>query len=299
MLLRVGCEFGYDSPAETPAVVLVRPHPVPAHRIVRERWDIDPAVPSHGYLDLFENRCERLVLPTGSSKLCYDAVVDVSGDPDPVALDARQIPVEELPDETIVYTLASRYCQTETLSQIAWHLFGQTPPGWTRVQTICDWIHQNIRYGLLQSTTQTTAVDVYVAGGGMCRDFAHLAITFCRALNIPARYVFGYMPDISLPYPPPRMDFHAWFEVFLDDRWWTFDARFNRPMVGRIPVGIGRDAVDVAMVTTYGPAAFQFMNVWADEVSDDELGNEPDSSTRSETSRQSEALVLGRGEDPA
>jgi transglutaminase-like putative cysteine protease len=297
MLLHVGCEFGYDSPAETPAVVLVRPHPVPAHRIVRERWEIDPPVASHGYLDQFQNRCERLVLPQGSSKLCYDAVVEVSGEPDPVAPEARQLPVEALPDETIVYTLASRYCQTESLSQVAWHLFGQTPPGWARVQAVCDWIHQNIRYGLLKSTTQTTAVDVYVAGGGMCRDFAHLAVTFCRALNIPARYVFGYMPDIGVPGPHPPMDFHAWFEVYLGDRWWTFDARFNTPRIGRIPIGIGRDAVDVAMVTTYGPAAFHHMEVWTDEVADGTDGAEPDAASRSAGPSQSEALVLGRGED--
>src|SRR5262249_56575912 len=140
-------------------------------------------VPSHGYLDLFQNRCERLVLPTGSSTLCYDAVVEVSGEPDPIAPDAPQLPVERLPDETLVYTLASRYCQTETLSQVAWHLFGQSPPGWARVQAVCDWGHQNIRYGLLRSTPLTTAVDVYVAGGGIWRDFAHLPLTSCPALH--------------------------------------------------------------------------------------------------------------------
>lgn len=297
MLLRVGCQFFYESPAPTPAVVLIRPHPMPDHRIVRETWTIDPPRSSHGYLDLFRNRCERLILPTGSSRLCFDAVVEVSGASDPVAPDAPQLPVEELPDETLVFTLASRYCQTEALSQVAWHFFGQTPPGWARVQAICDWVHQNIRYGLLRSTPLTTAVDVYVAGGGICRDFAHLAITFCRALNIPARYVFGYMPDLGVPEPHRLMDFHAWFEAYLGDRWWTFDARFNEPRIGRVPVGLGRDAVDVAMVTSYGPAAFRSMEVWADETAGAADEAEPATAAEAGTPGQSEALVLGRGED--
>ncbi len=296
MHLRLGCEFEYDSPAPTPAVVLVQPHPDPAHRIVREGWETDPAIDRHGYLDLFRNRCHRLVLPNGPSTLRYDAVVEVSEEPDPVAPDTPQLAVEDLPDEVLIYTLASRYCLTETLSQVAWNLFGTTEPGWARVQAVCDWIHQNIRYGALRSTPLTTAVDVYVAGGGMCRDFAHLAITFCRALNIPARYVFGYMPDIGVPPPYPPMDFHAWFETYLGDRWWTFDARFNTPRIGRVPIGVGRDAVDVAMVTTYGPAAFRRMVVWTDEAHVGTEGAEA-GKPETETRERSEALVLGRGED--
>jgi transglutaminase-like putative cysteine protease len=270
MLLRVGCEFEYDSPVPTPTVVLVRPHPLPPHRVVEEDWTIEPATASRRYRDLFSNQCERLILPEGTSTLRYDALVEVSGAPDPVVPETPQHQVENLPDETLVYTLASRYCQTESLSQVAWHLFGQTPPGWARVQAVCDWVHQNIRYGLLHSTPMTTAVDVYVAGGGMCRDFAHLSITFCRALNIPARYVFGYIPDIGVEGPFPPMDFHAWFEVYLrgpqGGRWYTFDARFNRPLIGRIPIGRGRDAVDVAMMTSYGAAQFRRMTVWCDVV---------------------------------
>jgi len=234
------------------------------------------------------------VLPVGHSTLRYDALVEVSGDPDPVAPDAAQVPVEDLPDEALVYTLASRYCHSEVLSQVAWHLFGATQPGWGRVQAICDWIHGNIRYGALRSTPVTTAVDVYVAGGGMCRDFAHLAITFCRALNIPARYVFGYMPDPRVPGSQPATDFHAWFEAYLDDRWWTFDARFNTPLVGRIPIGIGRDAVDVAMVTSYGAASFQRMTVWVnpgDEMEQDGLREE----RPARTPDVSEALVVEAG----
>jgi transglutaminase-like putative cysteine protease len=296
VLINAGCEFEYDSAAASPAVVLVQPHPDPAHRVLSETWVIEPAVARHGYQDGFRNRCQRLILPEGVCKLRYDATIEISGDPDPVALETPQLMVEDLPDEVIAYTLASRYCQTEALSQVAWHLFGQSPLGWGRVQAVCDWIHVNIRYGLLKSTPMTTAVDVYVAGGGMCRDFAHLAITFCRALNIPARYVFGYMPDIGVPGPFPPMDFHAWFEVYLGDRWWTFDARFNTPRIGRIPIGIGRDAVDVAMITTYGPANFRRMTVWTDEV-----GSGQDGSgipvRNGESPARSEALVLGRGEE--
>ena len=296
MHLHVGCEFNYESPGPTPTVTLVQPHPDPAHRIVREGWETEPAIARHAFRDSYRNRCERLILPAGASTLRYDAIVEVSGEPDPVAPKTPQLAVEDLPDDVLIYTLASRYCQTEALSQVAWHLFGLTTSGWSRVQAICDWVHLNIRYGILQSTPLTTATDVYVAGGGMCRDFAHLAITFCRALNIPARYVFGYMPDIGVPGPFPPMDFHAWFEVYLGDRWWTFDARFNRPRIGRIPIGIGRDAVDVAMVTTYGAAMFKRMVVWTDEWVDGATANDAPERVAAGT-QASEALVVGRGEE--
>ena len=294
MQLRVGCEFQYQSLSPTPALVLVQPHPDPPHSVVTETWELTPPTNRHGYGDLFRNQVQRLTLPVGPSTLRYDAIVEVSPEPDPVALDAIEWPVQDLPDDVLVFTLASRYCLTESLSQVAWHLFGQAQPGWARVQAICDWIHVNIRYGLLQSTPLTTAVDVYVAGGGMCRDFAHLAITFCRCLNIPARYVFGYMPDIGVTGPQPPMDFHAWFEAYLGDRWWTFDARFNTPRIGRIPIGIGRDAVDVAMVTTYGAATFRSMVVWTDEV--DGSGDEPSTTDRpAQSPGTSEGLILGSG----
>ncbi len=269
MRLHVGCEFRYESSAPSPALVLVEPHPDYADTVVSERWEVAPSLPRHEYRDLFGNRLVRLTMPEGETVLRYDALVDVSGEPDPVVPDARQHLVEDLPDDLLVYTLASRYCLTEELSAVAWRMFGDAPLGWGRVQAVCDWIHDNIRYGGIRSTPLTTAVDVYVGGGGMCRDFAHLAVTFCRCLNIPARYVFGYMPDVGETGPLPAMDFHAWFEVWLDDRWWTFDARFNRPRIGRIPIGYGRDAVDVAMVTTYGPAMFRRMTVICDVAKDE------------------------------
>lgn len=263
--LSVGCEFQYESTWPAPAVMLVQPHPDIPSKVQHEEWSSAPMLSSHLYQDLYANRCRRFVLPSGPATLRYDATVEVAAEPDEVDVTAVQHPVEDLPDDVLVYTLASRYCPSDALSATAWHLFGSTPYGWSRVQAVCDWIHQHIRYGL-HSTPLTTAVDVFVGQGGMCRDFAHLGVTFCRALNIPARYTFGYVPDISLPPPSPTMDFHAWFEVYLNRRWWTFDARFNRPLVGRVPIGRGRDAVDVAMMTTYGAAHFRRMTVWCDVV---------------------------------
>jgi len=272
MRLRVGCAFEYDTAWATPAVMLVQPHPDNPSPVVQESWTAEPLLDSHEYRDSFDNRCRRFTLPSGTTTLRYDALVDISDEPDEVEPTATQFAVEDLPDDVLVYTLASRYCLSDALSATAWHLFGESPLGWARVQAVCDWLNQHIRYGLY-STPLTTAVDVYVAQGGMCRDFAHLAVTFCRALNIPARYVFGYMPDVSLPPPYPPMDFHAWFEVYLcgpqGGRWYTFDARFNRPLIGRIPIGHGRDAVDVAMMTTYGAAQFRQMTVWCDVVGDE------------------------------
>ncbi len=296
MLLRVGCEFGYETAWPTPGVMLVQPHPDAPHRIAREAWEAEPALAPHEYRDGFGNRCRRFVLPVGATTLRYDAVVEVSGEPDEVNPDAAQAPVEELPDDILVYTLASRYCLSDALSSAAWQLFGNAEPGWARVQAVCDWIQEHIVYGA-KSTPLTTAVDVYVARGGICRDFAHLAVTFCRALNIPARYVFGYMPDIGVPPPHPPMDFHAWFEVYLGGRWWTFDARFNVPRIGRVPIGRGRDAVDVAMMTTYGAARFQRMIVWADLAEDGASADDGTAGQAPETADETEALVLDRGHD--
>jgi transglutaminase-like putative cysteine protease len=268
MRVRIGCEFQYEATWPAPAVLLVRARDDDPHRILHETWTPQPDLPTHDYYDLYRNRCQRLTLPIGQSALTYDAVVEISGEPDAVDTSAFQHPVEELPDDVVLFTLPSRYCLSDALSNTAWELFGGAAMGWARVQAVCDWINANITYGL-KSTGLTTAVDVYEARGGICRDFAHLGVTFCRALNIPARYVFGYMPDIGIPPPYPAMDFHAWFEVYLGGRWWTFDARFNTPRIGRIPIGRGRDAVDVAMVTTYGAANFRQMTVWSDVVTDE------------------------------
>lgn len=265
LTLKVGCEFVHQGHAPTPAIVQVEALRNSNHVILEEKWATDPETPSHEYLDVFGNRCRRLVLPVGRSTLLYDARVRVTADPDEVDLTAQQTPVELLPDETIRFTLPSRYCLSDTLLDDAWKLFAATTPGWSRVQAICDWIHRNIRYRSGSSTPLTTAYDVYQQRAGICRDFAHLGVTLCRAMNIPARYVFGYFPDIGVIAPEVAMDFHAWFEVFLDGRWRTFDARHNIPRIGRVPIARGRDAIDCAMITTYGAAELLNMGVWAEE----------------------------------
>jgi transglutaminase-like putative cysteine protease len=246
--------------------MLVEPHRDGAHTIVREEWKITPDIPKHAYYDIYGNLCQRLVLPEGAHSLSYDAVVKVSDDWDPVMPDTPQLPVEDLPDDTLLFTMPSRFCQSDVLSDTAWQLFGNTEPGWKRVQAICDWVHGHIRFQYGTSTPLTSAVDVYEQGVGVCRDFTHLAVTFCRAMNIPTRYVFGYLPDIGVPPPDDPMDFCAWMEVYLGNRWWTFDPRNNMPRVGRVLIGRGRDALDVAMVTSYGSPKLKQMTVWADEV---------------------------------
>jgi transglutaminase-like putative cysteine protease len=233
---------------------------------VESGWQIEPSVDVHTYHDLYGNACTRLTIPVGQSSIQYDAIVDISDQPDDVAPEALQAPVDALPDSTLHFTLPSRYCLSDELVDDAWQLFGGTEPGWRRVQAVCDWVNENIGFAYGSSSTRTTAVDVFNGRAGVCRDFAHLAVAFCRALNIPARYVFGYLPDIPVPPNQTPMDFCAWIEVFLGGRWYTFDPRNNVPRVGHIVIGRGRDALDVAMVTSYGAAILEDMTVWADEV---------------------------------
>ena len=206
-----------------------------------------------------------MTIPTGGAIVRYDALVEVPSSYDEIVPQAAQTPVEELPDEALIYTLPSRYCLSDALSDTAWSLFGQVTPGWPRVQAICDWVHTNVRFQYGSSTPMTTAVDIYEQRVGVCRDFTQLGVTFCRALNIPARYVFGYLPDIGVPPADSPMDFCAWFEAYLDGRWYSFDPRNNVPRIGRAVIGRGRDALDVAMVTTYGSPRLVTMVVWADE----------------------------------
>jgi transglutaminase-like putative cysteine protease len=198
----------------------------------------------------------------------YDAVAEVPPTPDPVLLDLPRTPIEQLPDEVLFYTLPSRYCPSDMFINDAWAMFGDLPGGWSQVQAVCDWLKANITYGA-GSTTSTSAWDSYCARRGVCRDFAHLGVTFCRALNYPARYVCGYLPDINVPPDPAPMDFHAWFEVYIDQAWRTFDARHNIPRTGRVLIARGRDAVDVALSTVYGSARLVTLQVWADETPDD------------------------------
>jgi transglutaminase-like putative cysteine protease len=252
--------------APTVATVQVRPRSDASHQLVTETWSTEPAVPIDEYSDFYGNPIKRMVMPVGQFNLRYDAVVAVPDEADLDATAAPQLPVEDIPGELMHYMLPSRYCQSDKLMTTAWNLFGQTEPGGPRVRAVCEWVHDNIQFQYGASNPLTTAVDVLESRRGVCRDLAHLAITFCRALNVPARYVFGYLPDLDVPFNPDPMDFAAWMEVWLDDRWWTFDPRNNQRRVGRVLIGRGRDALDVAMLTTFGPAAFRSMVVWAAEA---------------------------------
>ena len=246
------------------ATVQVRPRSDAGYRMVTETWSTEPDVPVDEYQDYYGNLVKRLVMPERQLSLRYDAVVTVPDEPDSDATAALQLGVDEVPGELLHFTLPSRYCLSDQLMGMAWQLFGQTDASGARVQAVCDWVHEHITFQYGTSNPLTTAVDVLDQRKGVCRDLTHLAITFCRALNIPARYVFGYLPDLYVPPNPAPMDFAAWMEVYLGDRWWTFDPRNNERRAGRVLIGRGRDALDVAMVTTYGPAAFRSMVVWAD-----------------------------------
>lgn len=213
----------------------------------------EPRLLISNYFDSFGNRCTRFVAPAGRLRLTGSTLVLDSGRPDPVKPNARGCPVGDLPEEVLTYMLSSRYCEVDRLSSIASDLFGHTQPGWGRVQAICDWVHDKVRFDYAAARSTKTALDTFTERVGVCRDFQHLAVTFCRAMNIPARYATGYLGDIGVP-PGGPMDFSAWFEVFLDNRWWTFDARHNTPRIGRVLMAVGRDASDVALTTSFGQA---------------------------------------------
>jgi transglutaminase-like putative cysteine protease len=266
MRIRVGCEFDYDALGPTPTIWQVRPRADRAQQLACESWGTSPPLPWTSYHDAYGNVCDRLTLPPGRTLLRYDAQVEVPGVFDDADKEARQVPVESLPDEAMVFLLASRFCLSDVLRERAWDLFGGTEPGWPRVAAVCDWVHENVGFQVGSSNPFTSALDVWESRAGVCRDFAHLGLTLCRSLNIPARYVFGYLPDVGVPPPYEPMDFCAWFEAYLEDRWWTFDPRNNVPRMGRVVIGRGRDALDVAMVTTYGAPMLQTMTVWADEI---------------------------------
>ena len=268
MRIRVGCEFQYDATGYTPTVWQVRPRAEPMQRLVLESWGTSPPLPWSSYHDAYGNVCVRLTLPPGPVLLRYDAQVEVPGIADDSDKEAYQVPVESLPDEAMAFLLPSRFCLSDVLQQRAWDLFGGTQPGWPRVAAVCDWVHDNVQFVVGSSNPLTSALHVWDSRAGVCRDFAHLGLTLCRSLNIPARYVFGYLPDIGIPPPYAPMDFCAWFEAYLGGRWWTFDPRNNERRIGRVVIGRGRDALDVAMVTTYGAPILQTMTVWADEIGD-------------------------------
>ena len=267
MQLRVGFEMTYDCPQPTPMIFTVGVHYTRVSDLVgRDDLVVDPPVPIAGYRDSFGNWCTRLVAPKGRTRFSADAIVNDSGAPDVIDPEARRTPLQDLPDETLLFLLGSRYCETDRLSETAWKLFSQAPDGWGRVQAICDHVHRHIAFGYEHARNTRSALEAFYDRTGVCRDYAHLAVAFCRCMNIPARYCTGYLGDIGVPPPYGPMDFSAWFEAFLDGHWYTFDARNNTPRIGRVLIARGRDASDVAISTTFGPATLTSFRVWTDEV---------------------------------
>lgn len=267
MLIKIGCDIQFELPGATPMILMLYVHPSRRGDLrTEEKLILDPVVPVAQYTDMYGNLCGRVLAPAGKVRFALDALIEDSGKPDLKVADAPQHRVEDLPDEMLVFLLASRYCEVDKLNDVAWKLFGSTPPGWPLVQAICDWVHNHITFGYHFADPTKTAFEVYQDGKGVCRDFMHLAVTFCRCMNLPARYVTGYLGDIGVPPTPSPMDFSAWFEVYLGGKWHTFDARHNIPRIGRILMAVGRDAADVAITTNFGRATLKKFVVITDEV---------------------------------
>jgi transglutaminase-like putative cysteine protease len=266
LTIKVGCQFEYSANEDVPAIFIVRPSGLDGVRLIGESWISTPPVSYHDYVDIYDNVCRRVTLPAGLATIYYDATVEAPVAPEAVDPSVPQTPVEDLPDSVLVYTLPSRFCLSDAVIDRAWGMFGTTVPGWQRVQAIVQFVHDHVTFGYQFTTPTTTSSDVLENAQGVCRDFTHLGIALCRAMSIPARYVFGYIPDIDIPVSPAPMDFCAWFEAYLDGRWWTFDPRNNEVRKGRVIIARGRDAADVPMVTTYGNAFFKGMTVWADQI---------------------------------
>ena len=267
MRISAGCQITYDCPQPTPMLLMVSPHPSREPDLIGpHRVTIAPPMEPHEYIDGFGNRCTRIVAPAGRITITTQLLIADSGEVETMATGAMQHPVQDLPDEMLVYLLGSHYCDTDRLLNVAWQLFGHTPPGFARVQAVCDYVHNHIAFGYHHARPTRTASEAYAERIGVCRDYAHLAVTFCRCLNIPARYCTGYLGDMGTPPPYGPMDFAAWFEVFLDNAWHTFDARNNTPRIGRILMARGRDATDVAIATTFGPCTLAGFSVFTDEA---------------------------------
>jgi transglutaminase-like putative cysteine protease len=269
MQIRVGYDLIYECPQPTPMILTLNIHYTRASDIViPDLITTDPPVPITAFRDGFGNLCTRIVAPQGRIRIATTGVVRDTGDPDEIAASACQHLVQDLPDDTLIFLLGSRYCDTDRLSQVAWDRFDRFPPGWARVQAICDFVHDHIAFGYEYAYPSKTAGEVFKDGRGVCRDYAHLAIAFCRCMNIPARYCAGYLGDIGIPPPYGPMDFAGWFEAYLGGQWYTFDPRNNVPRIGRVLIARGRDATDVAISSTFGPNKLISFKVYTDEVAD-------------------------------
>jgi transglutaminase-like putative cysteine protease len=269
MLIRLGYDIEFNIPQPVAVVALLNVHPS-REAALREpdQLRIEPTAGTQQYIDHFGNRCTRFLASPGKLRLWSSTLIEDSAQSDPVNYAARQHPVNELPSDALTFLMSSRYCEVDRMSNIATELFGNFVPGWVRVQAIVNWIHGKVRFGYEFARATRTALEVYTERVGVCRDFQHLAITFCRCMNIPARYATGYLGDIGVPASSAPMDFSAWFEVYLEGRWWTFDARHDEPRVGRVLMATGRDAADVAITTSFGTAELVSFSVVTNEVRD-------------------------------
>lgn len=268
MLIRVGFEIALTFPQPTAVVLMLHVHPSRLWSLREpEQFEVEPSVPVSHYIDSFGNRCDRLFVTEYRMVVRHSAVVEDSGEPDPQVWTAPQVNVQDLPDEAIVFLLASRYCEVDSeLKDLAGNLFNATAPGWPRVQAICNFVFQHLRFDYLQARANRTALEAFRERTGVCRDFTHLAIALCRCMNIPARYCTGFLGDIGVPRSADPMDFSAWFEAYLGGQWYAFDPRNNIPRIGRILMARGRDAADAALTTTFGVSQLSSFKVWTDEV---------------------------------
>lgn len=270
MLIRLGYEIVFECSQPTPMVLQLHVDPARMNDLVEpDRMRTEPEIPQRLYHDAFGNRCTRLVAPAGLLKLCAETLIRDSGQPEPAFPDAREVPVDELPDAALVYLLPSRYCESDLLATTAWTLFGHVAPGWTRVVTVCDWVHANLQFGYEHARPTKTALETFRERKGVCRDYAHLAIALLRALNIPARYCTTYLGDIGVPEVDAPMDFAGCLEAYVGDGWHVFDPRNGERRIGRVLIARGRDAADVAISTSYGTALLRQFTVYTDAVAGD------------------------------
>jgi transglutaminase-like putative cysteine protease len=267
MLIKLGFDIAFRLSGPTPMILMLFVHPSRRHDLrTEERLMVEPDLPVKFFTDMFGNACGR-VFPSGDSvRFALETLIEDSGKPDREVLDVPQHEVQNLPDEVLSFLLPSRYCEVDKLSDTAWKLFGSTEPGWSRARAICDWVHEHVTFGYQFADPTKTALDVYTDGKGVCRDINHLAVTFCRCMNIPARYCTGYLSDIGTPQPWAVGDFAGWFEAYIGGRWQMFDPRNNVPRIGRVLIAQGRDASDVPITQTFGPNTLVSFKVWTDEV---------------------------------
>jgi transglutaminase-like putative cysteine protease len=271
MKIRLGYDITFEAPQEVAMVAMLHVHPTRVLDLLEpDVLETNAGVTKEEYVDSFGNLCSRLLVPRGELHLHGSTLIKDNGEPDAVGMSAVEHRPADLPAETLQFLLASRYCEVDLLSPVAHDLFGGIEPGWARVLAICGWVHWKVEFGYPYARSTKTALDVYTERRGVCRDFQHLAITFCRAMNIPARYATGYLGDIGVYVQPAPMDFSAWFEVYLGGRWWTMDARHNQPRIGRVLMATGRDAADVALTTAFGAANLKKFLVVSDEVTEAE-----------------------------